>query len=206
MAREQSREGVTGAGQRQAAPTGHCSGPPVYRACRAAPPRILHAPPCPTARAPCRDQPARAAPPASAQTRAAAFLAVRRLDRRAVPAARDVSAQECLAQPMVIFTRDIVMRADHHRPAVHPAAGGDGAHHRAPVSSSTSPRHCRRTSPARRHVARRQRRCRVRLRRSRRAARAAARRERDQLPGLPRFPLPAGPLPAASGRTPTSRP
>ena len=45
------------------------------------------------------------------------------------PPPSTLSAQECLAMPVVIFTRDLVMRAVITDRTLHPAPGGDRAGH-----------------------------------------------------------------------------
>ncbi len=110
------------------------------------------------------------------------------------PPPSTVTAQECLAQPVVIFTRDIVMRAvitdqQYIQRLVETArVTAAGVEFRfAPSLQVNQPGpfgqdqgSCRRGW--------------FRLRRCRRPARAAAWRERDQLPRLPRIPVLAGAL------------
>ena len=112
------------------------------------------------------------------------------------PPPSTLSAQECLAQPVVIFTRDIVMRAVitdqlYAQRLVETArATADGAEFRFDPPGGRGP--FRPVQPDRpggtsNDVG-------FGCSESRLPARAAARRERDHLPRLHRFPLPAGPL------------
>ena len=101
--------------------------------------------------------------------------------------------------PVVIFTRDIVMRAVITDQLLHAAAGGDRAGHAGGVEFRFVQRR-RSGRPGPFSLARRRRRGGLRLHQSRYPARAAPHRERDQLPRLHRFPLSAGALPGALER------
>ena len=138
---------------------------------------------------------------ARARQSAAACLAVRRLDRRDFSRRPARSARRnAWRMPVVIFTRDIVMRAvitDEHlrrsawwRPR-RVSSGGGGV----PLPASARDGGAGRTVQAGRRGRGRQ--GGLRLHQPRYPARAAPHRERDQLPRLHRFPLSAGALPGA---------
>ncbi len=108
------------------------------------------------------------------------------------PPPSTLSAQECLALPVVIFTRDIVMRAVitdqlYAQRLVETArVTADGVEFRFAQPVAAAP-----AGPFSLGAQWRHQRCGLRLHQPGCAARAAPRRERDQLPRLQRFPLPA---------------
>ena len=114
------------------------------------------------------------------------------------PPPSTLSAQECLAMPVVIFTRDIVMRAvitdEHYAQRLVETARvtPEGVEFRLTPPLAAAPAGPFSLSPSGGG-----RRCGLRLHQPGHPARAAPHRERDQLPGLRRFPLPAGALPGA---------
>ena len=109
------------------------------------------------------------------------------------PPPQNMSREACLSQPVVIFTRDLVMRATlteqelTQRVIESARATPTGMEFRFASNGMTAPDGILGKPYAAADG--------LRLRQRQRAARAAAGRERDQLPRLRRLPQPAGALP-----------
>ena len=109
------------------------------------------------------------------------------------PAPAVLSAEQCLLQPTVIFTRDVVLRATltdqfYIQRLIETARGtGNGVdfHFAAAASANRLPR-CRSAAPPAAASAAKTRTC---------CTSSASRPDQDPLPRLQRLPLPAGPLP-----------